>query len=302
MRNLRERLAVEIAEDAVRQLVAEPVIEWLATGGRWLEGPIWIDARDHLLFSDIPNNTIFRWDERDGVSVFRQPSGFSNGHTLDRQGRLVSCEHQNRRVSRTEHDGQVVAVAAQYDGRRLNSPNDVVVRSDGVIYFTDPTYGQKADEGDCGPQELGWQGVYRVTPDDGQLHLLIDDMRAPNGLAFSPDERHLYVDDSEDMLLRVYDLQPDGTLANGRTICRDMGGHGAPDGMKVDTEGRIWITASGGVWVLDPDGHKLGLLPVPERVANLNWGPPDRSTLYLTASTSIYRVRLNVAGAVSSSR
>ena len=301
MRNVREQLALEIEGEELRQLVAEPVLERLATGARWTEGPVWVDADNCLLFSDIPNTTIYRWDDRDGIAVFRHPSGFANGNTLDQQGRLLSCEHQRRRVSRTEPDGQVVTIASHYQGKRLNSPNDLVVKSDGTIYFTDPTYGQKADEGDCGPQELGWQGVYRVNPDGSNLTVLVDDFRAPNGLAFSPDERRLYVGDSEDMFVRVYEVQPDGTLANGRRFAGEMGPRGdrlgAPDGMKVDVDGRLWVTAAGGVWVFDAEGHQIGTLRMPEIVANLNWGPPDRRTLYLTASTSLYRVRLIVAGA-----
>jgi sugar lactone lactonase YvrE len=300
MRNVRETIELQIESKELRQLVARPVLERLASGSRWAEGPIWVDQGDYLLFSDIPNNTIYRWDERDGIAVFRHPSGFANGNTLDQQGRLVSCEHQNRRVSRTEADGSVVSVATHYEGKRLNSPNDVVVKSDGMIYFTDPTYGQKPDEGDCGPQELPWQGVYRARPDGSELVLLVDDFRAPNGLAFSPDERQLYIGDSEDLFVRAYQLRPDGTLEQGRTIRSEMGRYGdrqgAPDGMKVDVDGRLWVTAAGGVWVLDPDGQLIGVLPVPEAVANIAWGPPERQTLYLTASSSLYRVRLNVAG------
>lgn len=295
MQNVHDRLTLEIEEDELRGLLAEPVLERLATGAIWAEGPIWVDAGDHLLFSDIPNTTIHRWDERDGITVFRQPSGFANGHTLDRQGRLVSCEHQNRRVSRTEADGTITTLAAHYEGRRLNSPNDVVVKSDGAIYFTDPTYGQKDDEGNCGPQELPWQGVYRIDP-DGTLTLVVDNFRAPNGLAFSPDERLLYIGDSEDLFIRVYDVQDDGSLANGRDFAPQTGVYkdlkGAPDGMKVDAQGRLWSTAAGGVWVFAPDGRRIGVLPVPEPCANLNWGPPNQRTLYLTASTSLYRVTL----------
>ncbi|MBA3943357.1 MAG: SMP-30/gluconolactonase/LRE family protein [Herpetosiphonaceae bacterium] len=294
-------MALEIEGEELRPLVAEQVLERLATGARWAEGPIWVEAGDYLLFSDIPNNTIQRWDESNGISVFRNPSGFANGNTLDREGRLLSCEHQSRRVSRTEADGTIVAVASHYQGKRLNSPNDVVVKSDGSIYFTDPCYGQKPDEGDCGPSEVEWQGVYRVQPDGSELQLLIADLRAPNGLVFSPDESKLYVDDSEDKFVRVYDVQADGTVAHGRDVAREMGKHadgpGGPDGMKVDADGRLWATGAGGIWVFDPTGRKLGVLRMPEAVANLNWGGPKRSTLYLAASTSLYRVQLNVAGA-----
>ncbi len=301
MRDVRERLALEIQGEELRPLIAEPMLERLATGARWAEGPIWVAAGNYLLFSDIPNNTIQRWNDDDGITVFRHPSGFANGNTLDAEGRLLSCEHQNRRVSRTEANGTIVAVASHYQGKRLNSPNDLVVKSDGSIYFTDPCYGQKSDEGDCGPSEVAWQGVYRVRPDGSDLQLLIADLRAPNGLAFSPDERRLYVDDSEDVFMRVYDVQADGTVANGRDVARDMGKHpdlpGGPDGMKVDADGRVWVTGAGGIWVFDDAGHKLGVLRVPEAVANLTWGGPHGTTLYVAASSSLYRVQLNVKAA-----
>jgi gluconolactonase len=288
----------------LRALVAAPFsLERLATGFQFTEGPIWDRAGNFLLFSDIPADTIFRWDAASRISTFRHPCGFTNGHTRDSAGRLLSCEHRNRRVCRTEADGTVVPMASHYAGKRLNSPNDIVVKSDGMIYFTDPTYGLGPNEGDAGEQELSWQGVYRVAPDGSNLTLLVDDFEAPNGLAFSPDERFLYVDDSERMHVRKFEVQADGTLAGGQIISAELGAHadrrGVPDGMKVDREGRLWVTARDGIWVLTPDGEHLGTLPMPEIAANLNWGEADRQTLYITASTSLYRVRLNVGGAPS---
>jgi gluconolactonase len=300
MRHELTTLDLNIDSPELEPLIAMPYqLERLATGFRWAEGPIWFPDGDFVLWSDIPNDTIHRWSEQDGLGVFRKPCGFTNGHTLDAHGRLVSCEHQNRRVSRTEHDGTVTAVATHYEGKRLNSPNDVVIRSDGMIFFTDPTYGMQAHEGNAGPQELDWQGVYCVQPDGSGLTLLTREFTQPNGLALSVDERTLYVDDSQEDLLRAFDLGADGQLSSGRLVAehiREEGVAGGPDGVKIDVEGRIWITAPGGIRVYLPDGTLLGTLPIPENTANLNWGGEDRRTLYITASTSLYRVRLNVAG------
>lgn len=301
MDNQRLQLELKVESSDVRRLIAEPTIERLATGFQFIEGPAWVEAGGYLIFSDIPANTMYRWDEQQGIAIFRQPSGFTNGNTLDREGRLLSCEHGNRRVSRTAADGSVTTVASHYDGKRLNSPNDIVVKSDGTIYFTDPPYGLVPDLGNTIKQETPWQGVYRVNPDGSGLTLLSDEFRAPNGLAFSPDERRLYIDDSEDMLLRVFDVLPDGSLGAGKILLTGMGSHasrrGVPDGMRVDAEGRVWMTGPDGIWILTPDGEALGVLPTPEVAANLTWGGPDRHTLYITGSTSLYRVRLTVTGA-----
>lgn len=293
---------IMVESDELRALFdGPPQLQRVATGFRFVEGPVWVADGDYLLFSDIPANTIYRWDEQQGTTVFRRPSGFTNGHTLDRQGRLLSCEHGTRRVSRTESDGTIVALASHYEGKRLNSPNDIVVKSDGSIYFTDPCYGHKPDEGNSGPQELRWQGVYRLSPDGADLSLLTDAFRAPNGLAFSPDEALLYVGDSEDMLIGAHDVLPDGRLGDRRIIADGMGSHaarrGVPDGMKMDAAGRLWATGPDGVWVFDATDRRIGVLPVPEIAANLNWGGADRRTLYITASTSVYRVRLLTPGA-----
>lgn len=265
-------------------------IEKLAGGFRFTEGPIWYDGG--LLFSDIPANQIKRWTPSGDLSTFREPSGNSNGLTLDREGRLIACEHGNRRVSRTGKDGKVVTLAERYDGKRLNSPNDAVVKSDGSIYFTDPPYGIRPEQ-----QELSFQGVYRLTP-DGKLTLLAQDFDRPNGLAFSPDEKVLYIADSSSrMHVRAFDVRPDGTLANGRVFAEmKTGEDGAPDGMKVDREGRLYCTGPGGVWVFAPDGKHLGTIKPPEVPANCAWGDADGKTLYMTARTGLYRIRLNAAG------
>jgi gluconolactonase len=272
-------------------------VERLARGFIFTEGPVWDSAGGYLLFSDIPGNRIVRWTPGEGVSDFRAPSGKSNGLALDRQGRLIACEHANRRVSRTEEDGSVVAVASHYKARRLNSPNDVVVKSDGSIYFTDPPYGLNPMFGAVGEPELPFYGVYRVAP-DGDINLLVSDS-VPNGLAFSPDESLLYVADTERNHLRVFDVDTAGKALNGRVFAEIPGEPLAPDGLKVDVEGNIYVTGKGGIWVLDPEGRRIGIIPVPELPANLAWGDPDWKTLYITARSSLYRVRLNVAGGPS---
>jgi len=286
---------IEVADPALRRLVAEDArIEHLATGFRFTEGPVW--RGNHLLFSDIPNSRIVRWrslPEGPEISTFRHPSGNSNGHTLDRSGRLISCEHSNRRVSRTEADGSVSVVADRYQGRRLNSPNDVVVRSDGVIFFTDPPYG--LGPGEPG-KELAFNGVYRGDP-DGTLTCLVEDFDRPNGLAFSPDERTLYIDDTVRQHIRAFDVDLAGSLSNGRIFAElrstDRGG---ADGMKVDVQGNVYCTGPGGVWVLAPDGTHLGRVRPAEVPANVAWGEDDWRTLYMTAQTSLYRLQMAVAG------
>ena len=266
--------------------------EQLATGFQFTEGPIW-QPDGSLLFSDIPANRIYRWTSQEGAQVWREPTGNSNGLTLDQEKRLIACEHSGRRVSRTEADGSVVAVADRYQGGRLNSPNDVVVKSNGVIYFTDPPYGIQPEE-----REQPCNGVYRILP-DGTLELLIDDFDRPNGLAFSPDESILYIDDSPRRRVRAFDVRADGTLSNSRIIAdMDHPQPGSPDGMKVNEQGQLFVAGATGVWVFEPDGELLGVLATPERPANCTWGDADRKSLYITARTSLYRFRVQVAGIV----
>jgi gluconolactonase len=264
--------------------------EQVATGFQFTEGPVWLPDGS-LLFSDIPASRIYRWTPETGAQVWREPTGNANGLTLDRQGRLIACEHSGRRVSRTEDDGTVAAVAERYGGKRLNSPNDVVVKSDGTIYFTDPPYGIKPEE-----REQPCNGVYRILP-DGTLELLVDDFDRPNGLAFSPDESILYIDDSPRRHVRAFDVRPDGTLANSRILAdMDHPQPGSPDGMKLDEAGHLYVTGATGVWVFEPDGTCLGVIVTPERPANCAWGDADRKSLYITARTSLYRIRVKVAG------
>ena len=275
---------------------ADAELEQLGTGCEFTEGPVWHAEGKFLLFSDIPANQMKKWTAEEGITNFRVPSGKSNGLTYDKQGRLVTCEHANRRVSRTEADGTVVTIASHYEGKRLNSPNDVVVKSDGSIYFSDPPYGLTADYGVEGEQDLDFQGVYRLSPDGQTLTLLVDDFDRPNGLCFSPDESILYIDDTERLHIRAFDVQPDGTIANGRIFAEEEGDDGVPDGMKIDAHGNIYLTGPGGIWIFDASGEHLGVLQTPERAANLGWGGDDWSTLFITASTSLYSIQCKVSG------
>ena len=290
-------IQAEVYGDGIRQFVAEgTTLEQIATGFGFTEGPIW--CGDYLLFSDIPQNRIVRWQMRSEgpeVTTFRSPSGNSNGLTLDKSGRLIACEHSTRRVTRTEVDGTVSVLAERYDGRRLNSPNDVVVRSDGSVYFTDPPYGLGET---AAWKEIPFNGVYRITP-DGELVLLVDDFDRPNGLAFSPDEAILYVNDTVRRHIRAFDVSAEGDISNGRVFIEMQSPKdGVPDGMKVDQEGNVYCTGPGGIWIMDPDGKQLGSIILPELPANLAWGDPDWQTLYITARTSVYRLRLDTPGIV----
>ena len=273
---------------------SEAQVEQIGTGCVFTEGPIWNAEGDFLLFSDIPANQMKKWSPDSGITTFRQPSGKSNGLTYDKQKHLIACEHANRRVSRTEPDGTVTTIASHYEEKKLNSPNDVVVKSDGNIYFTDPPYGLTAMYGEEGRQELDFQGVYRLSGQE--LTLLVEDFDRPNGLCFSPDESILYIDDTARMHVRAFDVQPDGTLANGRIFAEEEGENGVPDGMKVDQQGNVYLTGPDGIWIFDPAGTHLGVIQVPEVTANLGWGGDDWKTLFITATSSIYRIQLKVSG------
>jgi gluconolactonase len=287
----------EICDERVRSCFNRHArLEQLWTGGRWTEGPAYFPALRSLLFSDIPNDRVLRFDESDGrVSVFRQPCGHANGHTVDRQGRLVSCEHSGRRVSRTEHDGRIVTVADRYQGKRLNSPNDVVVKSDGSIWFTDPPYGILSDyEGERAESELGRNHVFRVDP-SGAVSSVADDFDRPNGLAFSPDEKRIYIADSgAPKHLRVFEVTADGKLRGGGVFAVCTGGRF--DGFRLDEAGRIWTSTDDGVHVYDPDGTLLGKIRVPESVSNVVFGGPRRNRLFITATASLYAILLPVNG------
>ena len=262
-------------------------LEKVAGDFQFIEGPIW-HPDGFLLFSDIPANTIYKFASNRQVEIFRRPSGKANGNTLDKENRLITAEHENRRVSRTEKDGKVIALADRYEGKKLNSPNDLVVKSDGSIYFTDPPYGITKEQ-----EELGFYGVYRLAP-DGKLTLLVKDLVLPNGIAFSPDEQKLYVNNSEAGYIAVFDVKPDGTVTNQRVFAelKDASQSGVPDGLKVDVEGNVYSAGPGGVWILSPSGKLLGKISVPETATNLAWGEKDYKTLYITGSKSLYRIRL----------
>lgn len=277
-------------------------VERLWTGARWSEGPVWIAAGRYLLWSDIPNNRMLRFDETDGsVSTFRQPSNNSNGNTVDRQGRLVTCEHLARRVTRTEFDGAITVIADSYQGKRLNSPNDVVVKSDGSIWFTDPSYGILMDyEGARAESEIGACHVYRVDP-DGTIRIVADDYVKPNGLAFSPDESKLYIADTGathtpggPAHIRVHDVAADGSLRGGEVLADCTAG--LFDGFRLDRDGRIWSSAADGVHCLAPDGTLIGKIHIPELVGNVCFGGPKLNRLFICGTTSLYAAYLNVNG------
>lgn len=276
-----------------------PVKE-IASGYDWVEGPVWFGDLNCLLFSDIPNDRILRWIPGVGVSVFRQPSNFSNGHTRDRQGRLVTCEHGTRRVTRTEQDGSITVIADRYQGKPLNSPNDVVVASDGAIWFSDPHYGILTQyEGHEAEQELPCN-VYRVDT-SGEIRAVLTDFNCPNGLAFSPDEKRLYVADTGRMFtddpqhIRAFDVGADWRLSGGEVFHAIE--PGCADGMRVDTDGNLWSSAGDGVHCIAPDGRLLGKILVPQTVSNLCFGGRGRHQVFITATTSVYMISLNRTGA-----
>ncbi len=279
-------------------------VERLASGCRWCEGPVWFGDGRYLLWSDIPNNRIMRWDEVTGqATAWRVPSNFANGQTRDRQGRLVTCEHGGRRVTRTEYDGRITVLIDSFDGKRLNSPNDVVVKSDGSIWFTDPPFGISGNyEGHKATPELG-QNVYRLDPESGVARVVADDIAGPNGLAFSPDESVLYVVESRGVPTRkilAYDMAKDDALTNKRVLID--AGPGTPDGFRVDQDGNLWCgwgmgsAELDGVMIFAPDGTPIGRIKLPERCANLCFGGRAGSRLFMAASQSVYALYVNVAG------
>ena len=300
--------AIEILDERFAPYrIFSAAVERLYTGCRWAEGPVWFGDGRYLLWSDIPNDRILKWEEETGrVCIFRKPSDFANGNTRDRQGRLVTCEHGGRRVTRTEHDGTLTVLIDRWQGKRLNSPNDVVVRSDGSVWFTDPPFGILGHyEGHKAEPELP-QAVYRIDGETGDVAVVADDVLGPNGLCFSPDERLLYVVASRAVPHRqilAYDVAADGRSITGKRVLIDAGPGGTPDGMRCDVDGNLWCgwgmgtDALDGVLIFAPDGTRIGRIALPERCANVCFGGPMRNRLFMAASQSIYAVYVNTQGA-----
>ena len=291
-------MSVEIRDTRFESVVGKTVqFEKLATGFLFTEGPLWHAQGKYLLFSDMPGDHLRRWSAKDGVTTFRKPSNKSNGLTWDRQGRLLACEHATSSVTRTEADGSIRALASHYEGKELNSPNDIICKSDGTIYFSDPTYGRMEYYGVPRPCQLGFQGVYRLDPERETLILLADDFSQPNGLCFSLDEKRLFINDTDRQHIRVFGVHADGTLDQGRVWAETTGsGQGAPDGMKIDSGGNLYCCGPGGIHVFDPNATCLGVIHVPEGVANFTWGDDGLRSLFITASTSLYRIKVRVPG------
>jgi len=290
-----------VSQSSVFEDLIDPAapIAKLGTGFTFAEGPIWHPVDHYLLFSDMPGDVRRRWDATRGVVEVRRPSNKCNGMTYDADLNLIVCEHATSTLVRERPDGRRETLASHYERQELNSPNDVCVRSDGSIYFTDPWYGRMPGFGVERPRQLGFQGVYRIPPAGGGPQLLVDRdlFDQPNGLCFSPDETKLYVNDTAKASIRVFAVAKDGSLSQGRTLASDIRSEsetGVPDGMKCDALGNIWVTAPGGVWVFAPTGDLVGKLRLPEVVANLAWGGEDFQTLFMTASTSLYTVVTNV--------
>ena len=297
-------MSVDVKSDKLGSVIDESAeVEQLATGFTFTEGPIWNPAGQYLLFSDMPGDTRRRWDEQNGIEVIASPSNKGNGMTLDANGQLIVCEHSTSSLVRMDPDGKNgnrEVLASHYEGRELNSPNDVCVKSDGTIWFSDPWYGRMPVFGVERERELGWQGVFRVGPDGGDPVLVVDkdEYEQPNGLCFSPDESLLYINDTPKAWIKVYDVGADNTLSNGRLFFDNIGSgvieEGIPDGMKCDEQGNIWVTGPGGVWVISADGEHLGTVQVPENTGNLAWGGADWRTLFIPSSTSLYAVKTKV--------
>jgi gluconolactonase len=294
-------MTVSVLSEKLRELVDEDAdVEQIATGFTFTEGPIWM-ADGSLHFSDMPGDKRRRWDPDEGVTVLRDPSNKCNGMTLDNDGNLIVCEHVTSSVVRESPGGGRETLATHWGDKELNSPNDVIVARDGSIIFTDPTYGRMPGFGLEREQDLDFQGVYRIPAGGGDLQLLVDDFAQPNGLCFSTDESLLYINDTDRAHIRVFDVGADHQLSNARTFAENIGTADLAkgdlvDGMKLDERGNVYVTGPEGVLVFSPDGEHLGTIKIPEPVGNLNWGDDDWKSLYIPASTSVYRVRMNVAG------
>jgi gluconolactonase len=299
-------MGIQAKSPALYDLVEEgSSVEQVATGFTFTEGPIWVKEGGYLLFSDMPGDVRRKWSEDGGVVETMRPANKCNGMTLDTDGNLVVCEHATSSVvrERLTPDGTAAsreAIATHYDGKELNSPNDVVLADDGSVYFSDPWYGRMPVFGVERERELDFCGVYRLPSGGGDLELLVDDFEMPNGLCFSPDRSLLYINDTPRTHIRVFEVRSDGSIVNGEMFFDGIGTgvieEGIPDGMKCDELGNVWVTGPGGVWVISPDGEHLGVVEVPEGVGNLTWGGDGWTTLFLPSTTSLYRIRTKVAG------
>ena len=295
-------MAVDVKSEKLAELVDPGVqVEQLGTGFTFTEGPIWHPRDNYLLFSDMPGDVRRKWTADGGVEEVMRPSNKCNGMTYDADLNLLVCEHVTSSVVRERPDGTRETIATHFDGTQLNSPNDIVVHSSGAIYFSDPTYGRYPGFGIEREPDLPFRGVYRLAPDGGDPQLLESDFGEPNGLCFSPDESLLYINDTPRAHIRVFDVQADGSLANGRMFAENVGDGdlakgGLVDGMKCDERGDIWVTGPGGVWVFGPDGEHLGTVAIPESIGNLHWGGPDWRWMFVCASSSLYRFETKVSG------
>ncbi|HYW84619.1 MAG TPA: SMP-30/gluconolactonase/LRE family protein [Spirochaetia bacterium] len=290
--------SIEVVSPKFRSLTLfNAAVETLYTGTRWGEGPVWFGDAQHLLWSDIPNNRMLRWTDGPGVSVFRSPSNYSNGNTRDRQGRLVTCEHGTRRVTRTEHDGRITVVADSYAGKKLNSPNDVVVKSDDTIWFSDPPYGILNDyEGGRAESELDGSFVFCFDPRTAQLTIASGDLERPNGLAFSPDESLLYVSDTGESArhIKVFSVRENNRLTDGRVFAKVS--PGVSDGFRLDEHGNIWTSARDGVHCISPQGELLGKILLPDIISNVVFGGLRKNRLFATGANSLFSIYLNCRG------
>jgi gluconolactonase len=294
-------MSVDIRDPRFRDIVGDEVeLEELGSGFDFTEGPIWNPREKHLIFSDMPGDHMRRWSERDGVTTFRRPSNMANGNTYDSRGRILTCEHATSRVTRTELDGSITVLATEWQGKQLNSPNDIIVAPDGSLYFTDPSFGRMEYYGVKRDQELDFRGVFRLVPDapgGHQLQLLVDDFDQPNGLILSLDGRTMFINDTIRGHIRAFDVQADGTITNSRVWAEVKGeGDGAADGLKFDSAGNLYCTGPGGLHVFGSGGELLGVIHAPQSVANFAFGDEDLRGIFMTASTSLYRVRVKVPG------
>lgn len=297
--NTQNNTHAEVRDSRFNEIVGGDVkVEKLADGIGFGEGPVWDRAGRRLIFSDMKHDHMRAWQEGSGISTFRKPSNKANGNTYDRQGRLLSCEHATSRVVRQEKNGAMTVIASHHGDRELNSPNDLVVKSDGAVYFSDPTYGRiREDVGVPRPLQLSFRGFYRVAGDGASTQLLADDFEQPNGLCFSLDEQRLYVNDTMRGHIRVFNVGSNGTVSGGRVWLELTGeGEGRPDGMKMDSAGNLYCTGPGGVHVIDREARCLGVIRTPERVTNIAWGDDDLKSLYITGITALYRARVKVPG------